>query len=34
MSRSNIDESRYSRDQKSYALMMEKMIKAAKDGNE
>ena len=32
LSRSNIDESRYNRDQKSFAGMIEKMINAAKEG--
>ncbi|XP_065056630.1 uncharacterized protein LOC135684868 isoform X2 [Rhopilema esculentum] len=32
MSRSNVDESRYNREQKSFALTLEKMIKAAKEG--
>ena len=32
LSRSNIDESRYSRDQRLFAGMIEKMINAAKEG--
>ena len=32
MSRQNIDECRYNRDQKSFASMLEKLIKAAKEG--